>query len=140
MLYPEIRHYGATEGITGSCHQRLISPEHSFLIDCGSFQGDENSRGDRSAIEFSIDTIKALVVTHVHADHVGRTPQLLVVGYTGQILCSEPSAQLETAHPAVVIVGNGNYSCGRIVNYFKAMQGDKRHNGRFRLQAKGTSG
>jgi metallo-beta-lactamase family protein len=96
MIYPEIRHHGATEGVTGSCHQLCISPDHSFLIDCGLFQGDEagSEDTDRSSIKFSLDTIKALIVTHVHADHVGRIPQLLTAGYTGPILCSEPSAHL----------------------------------------------
>src|SRR5690606_6966029 len=43
---------------------------------------------------FSVEGIKALVVTHVHIDHVGRIPNLLAAGFEGPILCSEPSAQL----------------------------------------------
>jgi len=99
MLYPEIRHHGATESVTGSCHQLNISADCSYLIDCGLFQGDEVSSDgqtstDRAAVIFSLATVKALIVTHVHADHVGRIPQLLAAGYTGPILCSEPSARL----------------------------------------------
>lgn len=35
-----------------------------------------------------------MVVTHIHADHVGRIPQLLAAGFKGPIICSEPSAKL----------------------------------------------
>lgn len=38
--------------------------------------------------------IQALVITHVHLDHVGRIPALLAAGYRGPILCSVPSARL----------------------------------------------
>jgi metallo-beta-lactamase family protein len=99
MLYSEIIHHGATQGVTGSCHQMCIDAEHSFLIDCGLFQGSDVSNGKeaaaaQSAVLFSLKTIKALIVTHVHADHIGRIPQLLAAGFSGPILCSEPSAQL----------------------------------------------
>lgn len=99
MAYPDILHHGAKDGVTGSCHQLLMDPEHSLLIDCGLFQGAETSAegksaADRLAIEFPLDTIKALVATHVHIDHVGRIPYLLAAGFKGPILCSEPSAKL----------------------------------------------
>ncbi len=46
-----------------------------------------------------------------------------------------------TARPAIVIAGNGMCSGGRIVNYLKAMLGDKRHNVLFvGYQANGTPG
>lgn len=66
-----------------------------ILIDCGLFQGQEESRGSSAAdltIDFPIDHIRALVVTHVHIDHVGRIPYLLAAGFDGPIICSEPSA------------------------------------------------
>ncbi|WP_019339980.1 MBL fold metallo-hydrolase, partial [Stutzerimonas stutzeri] len=47
----------------------------------------------------------------------------------------------QTARPAIVIAGGGMCSGGRIVNYLKAMLGDKRHNVLFvGHQAKGTPG
>lgn len=99
MPYPDILHHGAKDGVTGSCHQLLMDARHSLLIDCGLFQGAETSAegksaADRLAIEFPLDTIKALVATHVHIDHVGRIPYLLGAGFKGPILCSEPSAKL----------------------------------------------
>ena len=99
MLYPIIEHHGAKDGVTGSCHQLRMNASTSVLIDCGLFQGNDASvpggaEADRLAIEFPLDTIKALIVTHVHIDHVGRIPYLLAAGFEGPILCSEPSATL----------------------------------------------
>ncbi|WP_249121720.1 MBL fold metallo-hydrolase RNA specificity domain-containing protein [Stutzerimonas stutzeri] len=99
MSYPQIEHHGAKDGVTGSCHQLRMNATTSLLIDCGLFQGNDASipgkpGSDRLAIEFPLDTIKALVVTHVHIDHVGRIPYLLAAGFEGPILCSEPSAKL----------------------------------------------
>ncbi|MDP4546850.1 MBL fold metallo-hydrolase RNA specificity domain-containing protein [Marinobacter sp. MDS2] len=93
-------HHGAVNGVTGSCHElSLISDDHrsknAILVDCGLFQGRE-SKGHSTAedlvIDFPIAHIRALVVTHVHIDHVGRIPYLLAAGFDGPIICSEPSA------------------------------------------------
>ena len=99
MRYPDIEHHGAKDGVTGSCHQLHMDASHSLLIDCGLFQGNEISASGRAgagqpAIEFSLATIQALVITHVHIDHVGRIPYLLAAGFKGPIYCSEPSAKL----------------------------------------------
>jgi len=93
-----ILHHGAVDGVTGSCHQLFWSGQRSILIDCGLFQGDEaasdGSDFEQLKIRFPIDSIDALVVTHVHIDHVGRIPYLLAAGFKGPIYCSEPSAKL----------------------------------------------
>lgn len=104
----DIIHHGATTGVTGSCHELTLdfgaapaSERNSanntagILVDCGLFQGQEKgssaSASDLS-IDFPIAHIRALVVTHVHIDHVGRIPYLLAAGFEGPIICSEPSA------------------------------------------------
>ena len=95
MEYPSLSHHGATRGVTGSCHQLHLGPSASVLIDCGLEQGSEAAPGAQSAaLGFDIQGIQALVITHVHLDHVGRIPALLAAGYRGPILCSEPSARL----------------------------------------------
>jgi len=95
MEYPVLSHHGATRGVTGSCHQLHLDPSTSLLIDCGLEQGDDAAPSAESApLGFNVQGIQALVITHVHLDHVGRIPALLAAGYRGPILCSEPSARL----------------------------------------------
>lgn len=94
MSFPEVLHHGATRGVTGSCHELRIDEEHSLLIDCGLFQGEEGPVQEPEAFPFSVERVHALVVTHVHIDHVGRIPYLIGNGFDGPIYCSEPSAQL----------------------------------------------
>jgi metallo-beta-lactamase family protein len=95
MKHTKLVHHGAREGVTGSCHQLWMDDTASLLLDCGLFQGvDEGLGGDELALDFSIEGVKALIVTHVHIDHVGRIPNLLAAGFEGPILCSEPSARL----------------------------------------------
>lgn len=94
----EISHHGGTSGVTGSCHELTLdqrAQKSGILIDCGLFQGQEEGRGASASdlsIDFPIEHIRALVVTHVHIDHVGRIPYLLAAGFDGPIICSEPSA------------------------------------------------
>lgn len=99
MDFPVLSHHGATRGVTGSCHQLHLGPAISLLVDCGLEQGDDASPGAESAslglgASFEVSSVQALIVTHVHLDHVGRIPALLAAGYRGPILCSEPSAKL----------------------------------------------
>src|SRR5690554_6759773 len=94
----DITHHGATAGVTGSCHELTLGSDSDaagILIDCGLFQGAEKGDGASASnlsVDFPIEHIRALVVTHVHIDHVGRIPYLLAAGFDGPIICSEPSA------------------------------------------------
>lgn len=98
LKYPKVLHHGAIRGVTGSCHELRVDQDNGILVDCGLFQGAERSSGGAHAesldIDFPIDHIRALVLTHVHIDHVGRLPYLVAAGFKGPIICSEPSALL----------------------------------------------
>lgn len=92
-------HHGAVNGVTGSCHELRIG-ERSVLIDCGLFQGAEIDDRPSTApdnpllIEFPLEPIQALLVTHCHIDHVGRIPYLLAAGFQGPIFATEATAHL----------------------------------------------
>ena len=90
----DIFHHGAVTGVTGSCHELRLPGGAGMLVDCGLFQGDESPPHAAPVIGFSTAHLKALLVTHVHIDHVGRIPHLLAASFQGPILCSEPSAVL----------------------------------------------
>ncbi|MCK9605239.1 MAG: MBL fold metallo-hydrolase [Methylomonas sp.] len=98
LTYPTIKHHGAIDGVTGSCHELFIDADNSVLIDCGLFQGAEVSGtgagANQLAIDFALDNVRALLVTHCHIDHVGRIPYLVAAGFRGPIYCSEPTAKL----------------------------------------------
>ena len=91
-------HHGAVRGVTGSCHRLTLADGQAVLVDCGLFQGAETSPDGASAsqleIDFPLNKVRALIVTHVHIDHVGRIPYLLAAGFQGPIYCSQASAQL----------------------------------------------
>lgn len=99
MRHPSITHRGAVTGVTGSCHKLYMDEGHALLVECGLFQGADTSPEGRAgtgnfAIDSPLYSTQALVVTHVHIDHVGRISYLLAAGFKGPILCSEPSAKL----------------------------------------------
>lgn len=96
--FPYVLHHGAVSGVTGSAHEWVLSEQASVLIDCGLFQGRDQGPGGAGAgnlaIDFDVSRIQALVLTHVHIDHVGRLPWLFAAGFSGPIYCSGPSARL----------------------------------------------
>ena len=94
---PQFTHHGAVDGVTGSCHEYRLADDYGLLIDCGLFQGAEVSSSGSAGkpqIDFAIAHIRALIVTHVHIDHVGRIPYLLAAGFNGPIYCTQASATL----------------------------------------------
>jgi metallo-beta-lactamase family protein len=87
-------HHGAHQGVTGSCHQLFWQNDRSLLVDCGIFQGNDAKKNPNPEINFPINSIEAMLLTHVHIDHVGRVPYLLSAGFDKPIYCSGPTARL----------------------------------------------
>lgn len=77
--------YGGAKTVTGS-NFMLEDDKTKILVDCGLFQG-KNFCEDRSCLEFPYDPseVDILLVTHAHADHIGRIPKLVKEGFKGKI-------------------------------------------------------
>lgn len=83
--------------VTGSCH--LISARFPdgrkirFLVDCGLFQEKEYETYNES-FPFKAEHIEFCIVTHNHADHIGRLPLLMKKGFFGEILATEATSKM----------------------------------------------
>jgi len=90
----KIQFLGATETVTGSKFH-LTENNHSWLIECGLFQGLKEHRL-RNWRELPIDesSIEAIILTHAHIDHSGYVPALVNRGFKGDILASESTVEL----------------------------------------------
>ncbi|ENM5889530.1 MBL fold metallo-hydrolase [Vibrio mimicus] len=86
----EVIHHGGKESVTGSCHE-LRSYGQALLIDCGLFQGADERPLE---IDFAVNHLNSLVLTHAHIDHIGRLPWLLAAGFNQPIFCTAATAEL----------------------------------------------
>ncbi|MEW8523651.1 MAG: MBL fold metallo-hydrolase [Candidatus Thiodiazotropha endolucinida] len=90
----QIEFYGATSGITGSCHILRANGE-TVLLDCGLIQGRrEEMEKNRRPFPFSPGDISAVVLSHGHIDHSGRIPLLVKQGYQGPIYAQNATMEL----------------------------------------------
>lgn len=86
--------HGACGVVTGSC-TRLVWGDHSALVDCGLYQGEEELEERNFApFPFPVRDLGAVVVTHAHLDHTGLLPRLAAEGFSGPIYCTNSSRGL----------------------------------------------
>lgn len=86
--------YGGAKSVTGA-NYLLEAGDLKILIDCGLFQGSRFSEEwNYNAFAYDPVEIDYLLVTHTHADHIGRIPKLYRDGFRGQILTTEPTQAL----------------------------------------------
>lgn len=90
--------HGAAQEVTGSCHEiQFESPSGSkrILLDCGLFQGHRQQAAVKNG-EFTFNPldIDALILSHAHADHVGRIPLLYKKGYRNAVHCTYATKDL----------------------------------------------
>jgi metallo-beta-lactamase family protein len=90
----ELEFYGATGGVTGSCHI-IRNSQHQILIDCGLIQGRrKEEEANRDPFPFNVDALDAVVLSHAHIDHSGRTPLLVKRGFRGPIYTQNATRDL----------------------------------------------
>lgn len=89
-----ITFHGGAGTVTGANFLFDTGPS-KILIDCGILQ-QENVCGEENFIPFPYDpaSIDALLVTHAHADHIGRIPKLVRDGFPGRIYSTPATRDL----------------------------------------------
>ncbi len=77
----------------------LRTPESSILIDCGVNVGRNDTKEmfpRLDVLEFNIDHLDAVVITHAHLDHSGFLPYLFKYGYEGPVYTTKATSNLMT--------------------------------------------
>ena len=88
---PFLHSAGGAETVTGSCHYVDLG-DTRLLVDCGAFQGGRTLEArNREPFPFDPMQLDAMLLTHAHLDHVGRTPHLIASGFDGPIYCAPGS-------------------------------------------------
>lgn len=59
-----------------------------FILDCGSFQGEEDDDLLNSSFKFDITRPEFGILTHAHLDHYGRYPMAISKGFQAPIFTS----------------------------------------------------
>jgi metallo-beta-lactamase family protein len=105
--------HGAAQEVTGSCHEIQVNGK-KVLLDCGLFQGHRQESAVKNA-EFPFDPkeIDAMILSHAHADHVGRVPLLSKNGFTASIHCTYATKDL-----AAVMLADSGYINEKDEEYF----------------------
>lgn len=86
--------YGGVGSVTGA-NFMLDTGDTALLVDCGLVQGSDFAAEINSAdFIYSPSKVDALLVTHAHADHIGRIPKLVKDGFHGTIYSTKPTKDL----------------------------------------------
>lgn len=83
--------YGGVGSVTGA-NFLLDTGGTAILVDCGLVQGDRFVQ-ESNALPFAYNPadVDFLLVTHAHADHIGRIPKLVKDGFSGVIYSTSPT-------------------------------------------------
>lgn len=86
--------YGGVGSVTGA-NFWLDTGGARFVIDCGLEQGERfESKSNQAPFSYDPSAVDALLVTHAHADHIGRIPKLVKEGFRGKIYSTPPTRDL----------------------------------------------
>ena len=89
-----ITFYGGADTVTGA-NFLFDTGDVKLLIDCGALER-ETVCDETNSAPFAYDPagIDALIVTHAHADHIGRIPKLVRDGFKGVIYSTAATKDL----------------------------------------------
>lgn len=86
--------YGGVGSVTGA-NFMVDTGSAAILIDCGLVQGDKFAQEVNAApFVYKPGTVDVLLVTHAHADHIGRIPKLVKDGFHGKIYSTGPTREI----------------------------------------------
>ena len=84
---------GADHEVTGSRHL-LETSDTKILVDCGMEQGSNPYENAEMPVDFS--EIDYIILTHAHIDHAGMIPYAYAHGFTGSVLATDASMDLDS--------------------------------------------
>lgn len=90
-----IQFCGAAQTVTGSCHLLTLDNGMKVLLDCGLYQGNEETMASfNDQWYFKPEEIDLMILSHAHIDHCGRIPKLVKDGFKGKIFCTSATRDL----------------------------------------------
>lgn len=73
----------------------IETPESKVMLDCGlNVASNENAFPYFNSINFSLEELDAVIISHGHLDHSGFLPYLFSYGYNGPVYCTSPTADV----------------------------------------------
>jgi KH/beta-lactamase-domain protein len=89
---------GGVKQVGRSCFI-VVTPESKVMLDCGINPGEMSGLDAYPRLDwlnFNLDELDAVVISHAHIDHQGFLPALFKYGYRGPVYCTEPTLPLMT--------------------------------------------
>ncbi len=91
----KIQFCGAAREVTGSAHLLTLDDGFKILLDCGLYQGREESMENfNQRWFFEPKEVDCMILSHAHIDHSGRIPKLVKDGFRGEIHCTHATRSL----------------------------------------------
>ena len=83
--------------VTGSLHYVTVKKDLrtiNFIVDCGLYQEKAYNELNSKKFPFYEEKVDFVLITHNHADHMGRLPYLVNGGFTGKIYATRDTSKL----------------------------------------------